>query len=162
MGARCSSSIRFALSGYLSYLYPGAEWKDDWGLALNSIGSTARKSMKIDAARDSRHDSVGDSNITRPLSVVRGATSDPFQDVMNSIQDLERHDPGDQINSSSKSKVDFDAIYPEDEDEQLTFSHNHSRVPSTTRPGVNDEEKRRRTPSGGTKLYSRKSRFQVL
>jgi hypothetical protein len=116
--------------------------------------------MKIDA-RDNRHDSVGDSNITRPLSVVRGATSDPFQEVMNSINDLERQDTErDEI--MYKAKVDFEAIYPEDEEDQLTFSHNHPRISS--RPATDEEEKRRRVHSGTSKekIYSRKSRFQVL
>lgn len=118
MHPRCGNTLPFSMS----HLNTGANWNDDWG--LSSVASiSSKQQLNI---RESHADSDGDSNITRPLSVVRGATFDPFREVMNSIKELEKPEPDHQDFGRFKPAVSFEEIYPDNDEDEVSFSQVHS------------------------------------
>jgi hypothetical protein len=185
MGTRYASTIRSSptpLSHFFFHLLIslslsiGSEWKDDWGLSVISStpAGSARHSLNI---RGRREESEGDSNITRPLSVVRGTFSDPFREAMNSINELERGSESEMKNDTkqqqerhnqftSKPNVSFESIYPdEDGDEDYTFSHTqHPKTSFRSTNPIKQREKEKTAGATGAGGHGSKEklRFQAL
>lgn len=151
----------------------GNDWRDDWGL---SVASTPSSLLRPPSTRTSQaHDSAGDSNISRPLSVVYGTISDPFREAMNSIQELkkpnettqnaeteavEQQESTDLPSHPLKPAVSFEEIYPEENEDDVTFTHlNHPGRPDENKDSPYRHKFYAKNPD---KLYSRTSRFQAL
>lgn len=166
----------------------GHNWKDDWGLSLSapietrtssslSLSGVAPTLIPLTPKESNSHDSVGDSNISRPLSVVYGTRiPDSIRDTTNLINDLKKTDDDDvdevQDEESTpiapshptlQESVSFEDIYPREEEDEITFTHSTPTSHSIQREGgrhshLQQQQHHNHSPSNNEKSR----RYQTL